>query len=69
MNPPIVISSCKQCFVFNSAYKWMIYSNQGIGMKILEISLGTKNGNNDTVMSRCAEEAKEAGCDMIYPSI
>ena len=38
----------------------------GLSMKILGISLGTKNGNNDTMCRVALEEAKEMGCDIEF---
>lgn len=38
----------------------------GLSMKILGISPGTKNGNNDTMCRVALEEAKEMGCDIEF---
>ncbi|EJU19294.1 flavin reductase domain protein [Mogibacterium sp. CM50] len=35
-------------------------------MKILGISLGTKNGNNDTMCRVVLEQAKAMGCDIEF---
>jgi Multimeric flavodoxin WrbA len=38
----------------------------GLSMKILGISLGTKNGNNDTMCRVVLEQAKAMGCDIEF---